>query len=87
MAFLDLLLDGSGKALPERATIKSRVAISRFSKYASWDTRKLYRMLPMPALHTVQSWHRQHSQHCSRLELLVDLTSLEKTGKFFVLTD
>ncbi len=87
MVFLDLLLDGSGKALPERATVKSPAAISRFLNHASWDTRKLCRMLREHALHTVQSWYGQHPQHRPRLELLVDLTSLEKTGKFTALTD
>ena len=69
MVFLDLLLDGSGKALPERATVKSPAAISRFLNHASWDTRKLCRMLREHALHTVQSWYRQHPQHRPRLEL------------------
>ena len=44
-------------------------------------------MLREHALYTVQSWYGQHPQHRPRLELLVDLTSLEKTGKFTALTD
>lgn len=85
--FLDLLLDGSGRALPERATVKSPAAISRFLNHATWDTRKLCRMLREHALHALQSFHRQHPGHRPRLELLVDLTSLEKTGKFAALTN
>ena len=87
MVFLDLLLDGSGRDLPERATVKSPAAISRFLNHASWDTRKFSRTLREHALHTVQSFYRQHPGRHPRLELLVDLTTLEKTGKFAALTD
>ena len=44
-------------------------------------------MLPGHALNTVQSFYRQHPQHRPRLELLVELTSPGKTGKFAALTD
>ena len=74
-------LDGSGRALPERATVKSPAAISRFLNHASWDTRKLCRMLREHALQALQSLYRQNPGHRPRLELLMDLTSLEKTGK------
>ena len=87
MVFLDLMLDGSGRALPERATVKSPAAISRFLNHASWDTRKLCRMLREHALQALQSLYRQNPGHRPRLELLMDLTSLEKTGKFAALTD
>ena len=60
MVFLDLMLDGSGRALPERATVKSPAAISRFLNHASWDTRKLCRMLRKHALQALQSLYRQN---------------------------
>ena len=58
MVFLDLMLDGSGRALPERATVKSPAAISRFLNHASWNTRRLSRMLRSHALAALQSLYR-----------------------------
>ncbi|RZA11474.1 MAG: hypothetical protein EOP02_32210 [Proteobacteria bacterium] len=85
--FLDLLLDGSGRPLPERATVKSPSSISRFFNHAAWNTRQLCRVMRQHALQALQDmWAQQPSQR-PRLELLVDLTSLEKTGKFSELAD
>ena len=44
-------------------------------------------MLREHALNTVQSVYRQLPHHRPRLERLVDLTSLKKTGEFAALTD
>ncbi|KQR15472.1 transposase [Deinococcus sp. Leaf326] len=85
--FLDLLLDGSGRPLPERATVKSPSALSRFLNHAGWDTRHLCRVLRRHALKTAQDWWRASPHQRPRLELLVDLTSLEKTGQFAELAD
>ena len=85
--FLDLLLDGSGKPLPERATVKSPAALSRFLNHAAWSTRHLCRVLRQHAHETLQDLWRHQPHQRSRLELLVDLTSLEKTGKFSELAD
>jgi hypothetical protein len=68
MVVLDLLLDGPGAALPERATVKSPADISRF-------------------LNQPPGTPANSAGCCPHLELLVDLTSLEKTGKFTALTD
>lgn len=85
--FLDLLLDGSGRPLPQRATVKSPAAISRFLNHATWNTRRLCRVLRQHALAALQDVWRTHPHQRPRLELLVDLTSLEKTGKFSELAD
>lgn len=85
--FLDLLLDGSGSPLPQRATVKSPAAISRFLNHASWNTRQFCRVLRQHALETVQDVWRAQAHQRPRLELLIDLTSLEKTGKFAELAD
>ncbi|WP_415791848.1 transposase, partial [Deinococcus saxicola] len=85
--FLDLLLDGSGRPLPERATVKSPSALSRFLNHATWNTRQLCRVMRQHAFQTLQDRWRQQPHQRPRLELLVDLTSLEKTGKFAELAD
>lgn len=85
--FLDLLLDGSGRPLPERATVKSLSSISRFLNHAIWNTRQLCRVLRQHALNTLQDLWRQQPHQRPRLELLIDLTSLEKSGKFSELAD
>ena len=85
--FLDLLLDGSGRPLPERATVKSPAALSRFLNHAAWSTRHLCRVLRQHAHKTLQDLWRHQPHQRPRLELLVDLTSMEKTGKFCELAD
>ncbi|BDP41220.1 hypothetical protein DAETH_11890 [Deinococcus aetherius] len=85
--FLDLLLDGSGQPLPERATVKSPAALSRFLNHAAWNTWQLCRVLRQHAQETLQDFWRQQPHQRPRLELLVDLTSLDKTGKFALLAD
>ena len=85
--FLDLLLDGSGRPLPERATVKSPSSISRFLNHMAWNTRRLCRVLRQHARQTLQDAWCQRPHQRPRLELLVDLTSLEKTGKFAELAD
>ncbi|WP_456831339.1 hypothetical protein [Deinococcus sp. UYEF24] len=44
-------------------------------------------MLRSHALEALQSLYRQRPGHRPRLEVLIDLTSLEKTGKFAALAD
>lgn len=85
--FLDLLLDGSGRPLPQRATVKSPSALSRFLNHAPWSTRQLCRVLRQHALTALENLSQQRPHHRPRLELLIDLTSLEKVGQFAELDD
>ncbi|MFB9995277.1 transposase [Deinococcus oregonensis] len=85
--FLDLLLDGSGRPLPQRATVKSPAAISRFLNHAAWHTRQFCRVMRQHALQLLQDEWRLRPHQRPRLDLLVDLTSLEKSGKFADLDD
>ena len=85
--FLDLLLDGSGRPLPERATVKSPAALSRFLNHARWNLRTVCRLMRHAALQLFRDTWNQRPQHRPRVELLVDLTSLEKAGTFVHLTD
>ncbi|EYB69386.1 hypothetical protein DEIPH_ctg008orf0116 [Deinococcus phoenicis] len=84
---LNLFLDGSGRPFPERATGKSPAALSRFLNHAAWNTGQLCRVLRQHAHETLQDLWRHQPHQRPRLELLVDLTSLEKTGKFSELAD
>ncbi|WP_161881419.1 hypothetical protein [Deinococcus alpinitundrae] len=52
--FLDLLLDGSGRPLPERATVKSPSSISRLLNHVAWITRQFCRVMRQYALQTIQ---------------------------------
>ncbi|MDP9766101.1 transposase [Deinococcus enclensis] len=85
--FLDLLLEAKGRPLPVQATVKSPAALSRFLNHYGWSTRSVVRAMRQHAQQTLlEFW--QHAPHQRpRLELLIDLTSLEKTGKFEELTD
>jgi hypothetical protein len=74
--FLDLLLDDSGRPLPQRATDQPVL------NHATWNTRRLCRVLRRHALASLQDVWLAHPHQRPQLELLVDLTSLEKTGKF-----
>lgn len=77
-------------ALLEWATVRSQIAISLFLRRTGpirtlarylitcWDTRTLY---------TMQSLYRQHAGHRPRLEMLIDLTSLGKSGEFAALIE
>ncbi|PTA66744.1 transposase [Deinococcus arcticus] len=85
--FLDLLLDGSGRPLPARATVKSPAAISRFLNHAHWDLRSLCRFMRQAALELFNDTWKHAPHHRPRVEFLVDLTSLEKAGKFTDLSD
>lgn len=82
--FLDLLLDESGRPPPQQATVKSPAAISRFLgrtapmrtfapflNHATWNTRRLCRVLRQHALASLQDVCRTHPHPCPRLELLV----------------
>ncbi|MBX8463559.1 transposase [Deinococcus sp. RIT780] len=85
--FLYLLLDGSGRPLPTRATVKSPSAISRFLNHTSWDLRTLCRFMRQAALQLFNDTWKHAPHQRPWVEFLVDLTSLEKAGKFSGLSD
>ena len=72
-----------GHALPEHTPLKSPSSLSRFLNHYSWSTRQVIRttraaILDQLAVHPVPS-------HVP-VRLLIDLTTLEKTGKFWHLS-
>lgn len=79
-AMLGLFLEARGKPLPQHSTIKSASALSRFLNAYGWPTRKLVRVGRSEML-------RQLLQYAPKgrrpwLQVIVDLTTLEKCGKF-----
>jgi hypothetical protein len=79
-AMLGLFLEAQGRPLPQHCKTKSASALSRFLNIYSWSTRKLIRT-------TRDSVLQQILSHCPKgrrpmLQVLIDLTTLEKCGKF-----
>src|SRR4028118_1206057 len=79
-AMLGLFLEAQGHPLPQHTIVKSASSLSRLLNHYSWSTRAVIRS-------TRQAVLQQIAQHRPRkdlpLRVLIDLTSLEKCGKFF----
>ena len=82
-AMLGLFLEAQGHALPQHTQLKSASSLSRFLNRYVWSTRRVIRA-------TRQAILQQIAQHRPRkgmpLRVLIDLTSLEKCGKFLHLS-
>lgn len=82
-AMLGLFLEAQGHPLPQHTRVKSASSLSRFLNHYSWSTREVIRT-------TRQTVLQQITQHRLRkdlpLRVLIDLTSLEKCGKFLQLS-
>ncbi len=79
-AMLGLFLEAQGHPLPQHSKTKSASALSRFLNIYSWSTRKLIRITRDYVLKQILS-------HCPQgrrpmLQVIIDLTTLEKCGKF-----
>ncbi len=79
-AMLGLFLEAQGHPLPQHSKTKSASALSRFLNIYSWSTRKLIRTTRDYLLQQILS-------HCPKgrrpmLQVIIDLTTLEKCGKF-----
>lgn len=82
-AVLGLFLDAQGHALPAHTQIKSASSLSRFLNHYRWSTRQVIRTTRAAIL-------RQLSVHPVPagipVRLLIDLSTLKKTGKFWHLS-
>ncbi|WP_240519023.1 transposase [Leptolyngbya sp. BC1307] len=82
-AVLGLFLDAQGHALPEHTQIKSASSLSRFFNRYRWPTRQVIRTARAAIL-------EQLATHPVRkgvpVRLLIDLSTLRKTGKFWHLS-
>jgi len=79
-AMLGLFLAADGKPLPHYSKAKSESALSRFLNTHPWSTRKLIYHVREQAIEQINS-------HCplgrkAFLQVIIDLTTLEKCGKF-----
>lgn len=79
-AMLGLFLEAQGHPLPEHSKSKSASALSRFLNIYPWSTRRLIRI-------TRQMVFKQILSRCPKgrrpmLQVIIDLTTLEKRGKF-----
>jgi Transposase DDE domain len=82
-AVLGLFLDAQGHALPAHTQIKSASSLSRFFNHYRWSTRQVIRTTRAAIL-------EQLATHPVRqgvpVRLLIDLSTLKKTGKFWHLS-
>lgn len=82
-AVLGLFLEAQGHALPEHTPIKSASSLSRFFNRYHWSTRAVIRT-------TRAAIRAQLATHPVRqnvpMRLLIDLSTLKKTGKFWQLS-
>lgn len=79
-ALLGQFLEANGHPLPEHCQLKSSSAISRFLNSYDWPTRKV--------ISTFRNWIIEHlltfrkKGRPPHLQVLLDLTTLEKSGRF-----
>ncbi|MEP0892502.1 transposase [Leptolyngbya sp. FACHB-16] len=82
-ALLGLFLDAQGHALPAHTVVKSPSSLSRFLNRYNWSTRGVIRTTRQAILKQVAT-HLPHAR--TPIRILVDLTTLEKSGKFWHLS-
>jgi hypothetical protein len=79
-ALLGLFLEAKGHALPAHSTLVSPSALSRFLNHYTWSTRAVIRRVRTELIEQLKAQSR-----CGRrliIHLVLDLTTLEKIGKF-----
>lgn len=77
---IGLLLNGQGKGVPHHCLTKSESALSRFLNHYNWSTRSLIHTVRSFILNLVLAERRKGRKPI--LQVILDLTSLEKVGKF-----
>lgn len=79
-ALLGLFLESQGTPLPEHCKTKSASALSRFLNEYKWSTRQVIRAVRSAAIQQILSQPRVGRR--PTLQVILDLTTLEKAGKF-----
>lgn len=79
-ALLGLFLEAQGQPLPQQSQIKSSSALSRFLNQYDWSTRQVIRAVRQASLEQLLKYAPRGRRPW--LQIIVDLTSLEKCGKF-----
>jgi hypothetical protein len=82
-AMLGLFLQAQGHPLPQYSQTKSPSALSRFLNINPWSTREMIRKVRTHILQTVLKLLSQSGKgRRPFLQVIIDLTTLEKRGKF-----
>jgi hypothetical protein len=82
-AMLGLFLEAQGHPLPEHSQTKSASALSRFLNVNPWSTRQVVRSVRSHVLQTVLKVFSESGKGRKPfLQVIIDLTTLEKRGKF-----
>ncbi|MEO0684824.1 MAG: transposase [Cyanobacteria bacterium J06649_11] len=80
---LGLFLEAQGHPLPEHSKTKSSSALSRFLNINPWSTREIIRVVRSQILKVVlKALSESGRGRRPFLQVIVDLTTLEKRGKF-----
>jgi hypothetical protein len=79
---LGLFLSAQGHPLPEHSLAKSPSALSRFLNINPWSTRDMIRIIRSQILETVLKALSSGKGRRPFLQVIIDLTTLEKRGKF-----
>lgn len=87
-AMLTLFLEAQGHSLPEHSKIKFPSSLSRFLNINPWSTREVIRVIRSGALQTVRDILSSSTPGRKPfLQVIIDLTTLEKRGKFKAFED
>ena len=79
-ALLGMFWEGKGKPRPHNSLIKSASALSRFLNHYQWNSRRVIRAVRVSILQQLLAYApRGRRPH---LQVIVDLTTLEKCGHF-----
>ena len=82
-ALFGRFLEAQGHPLPQHTQVKSASSLSRFLNHYNWSTRSVIRSTRRRVLQQIA----QHLPHPKiPLRVLIDLTCLEKCGKFLQLS-
>jgi hypothetical protein len=77
-----LFLKGDGHPHPHHASHKSPAALSRFLNHYRWNSRSLIRQARQEAMKSLFGYYQRRRGGRPRLLVMLDLTTLEKTGRF-----
>lgn len=84
-ALLGLFLEVQGHSLPQHSPLKSPGALSRFLNHYQWPTRRIIRAIRQPIVEQLLTYCPKGRRPW--LQVIVDLTTLEKCGKFKAFAD
>ena len=79
---LALFLKGDGRPHPHHAQGKSPAALSRFLNHYRWSARRLIRQTRHAAVESLMRYYQTRRGRRPKLLVILDLTTLEKTGRF-----